>query len=132
MTRVHVTRIAGHNYESSTTVYTLRSGCETFHADKRCSHILNSARHSPVHGEQTVSVTAHALPKVMQSYLNPIKPCQHCTLDIEKTADVVVEHDGLDEILLQYFEPGDKKVTTTVRTDEDGETTVSESATEVY
>ena len=131
--RIRVMRIAGHDYGRATTVYTTKTGAETFHADKHCPHVLSSAEHSMYHGEDVVDLTAYALPRVMSSYLNPIKPCQHCTLGIEATAEVVTEHDGLHEDLLKYFEEGAERVTTRVHTDpETGETTVRHRTSEVY
>ena len=130
--RVQLTRYYGYNYEDNTTVYTRRSSSKVFHADEYCPHLLGSAEYSHYHDEETVHLNAHPLPKVMSSYLNPVKPCDYCTQDIETTVEVVTEHDGMDECHLQYFEPGDQRVTRTVRTHDDGSTTVRESATEVY
>jgi len=102
-----VMRIAGQRYHDTTTVYTSGSGAEVFHADKHCPHLKGSK--NDYTGK--VHLTAHALPKVLQSYTSPIKRCKHCTLPMQDTVRVAVQQDGLDPALLKYYKPGDVQVT---------------------
>lgn len=116
-----VSRVANRDYASETTVYTVNNS-EVFHADRGCDRIPDDAWPS-----------AETLPHVMSSYLNPIRPCSACTMGIEHCAKVAVEHDGLDEAQLEYFEPGDKRVHTSFTRGQDGSWEVSDhSVTEVY
>jgi len=124
---IRVMRYAGHEYAHTTTVYTKSSSSEVFHADKECPHLVNTAEYSPYHGEDLVHLNAHPLPKVLSSYTNPVKPCDHCTLPMEETAKVGVQLDGMDSIQLCIFETGETRVTTQVSRNEDGTTSVSHS-----
>lgn len=114
---IYVMRITGHEYHDTTTVYTTGSGAEVFHADVHCPHLLNSGSE----WSDAVHLTAHSLPRVMQSYLSPYKRCRHCTLPMQETARIAVQQDGMPSALLQYYEPGDTKVTTQVTRGVDGD-----------
>lgn len=116
-----VSRIANRDYAGETTVYTVNNS-DIFHADRGCHRIPDDAWPA-----------AETLPHVMSSLLNPIRPCTACTMGIEHCAEVAVEHDGLSEVELDYFEPGDKRVSTEFTRDENGSWQVSShTATEVY
>ncbi len=127
---VRIMTIAGYDYSAATTVFTAGHS-EVFHADKYC-HRLHSADTITIDGQEKTTITAHPLEKVMTEWLDPIKPCSHCTQDIETTAEIAKEIDGVPEACLSYFEPGDERVTTTVSYNDDGTTDVSETSTEVY
>lgn len=118
------------DHSASTTVFT-SGNSEVFHADKHC-HRLHRTEPLEYDGDKIRYIQAHELESVMTSWLNPVRPCSYCTLDIEKTADVAVEQDGVPEACLSYYTPGDKRVKTVVSTSPDGETTVTESESEVY
>ena len=125
---VFATRYAGHNYESTTTVFTRRSDSEVFHADSQCPHLMRAASFSGIHGKETVHLNAHPLEKVLTTYRNPVRPCDHCTLSMEETVKIAVQMEGLPANQLKIFETGDKRVTTQVSRNDDGTVTVSESA----
>ena len=104
-----VSRIFGRDYASETTVYVVNNS-EVFHADRDCNRIPDGAW-----------PTAETLPEVMSSWLDPIKPCSDCTMDINHCAEVAVERDGLPRGQLKFYEPGDIQVSTRVRRTDDGD-----------
>ncbi len=121
------------DHSAATTVFTSGNGTEVFHADKYCHRLHADEPTTDRDGNELRYIRAHTLEKVMTSWLDPVKPCDYCTQDIETTAEIATEIDGVPEACLKYFEPGDERVTTRVHTDpESGETTVQESSTEVY
>ena len=128
---VRIMPFAGYDYSAATSVFTKGSSTEVFHADKYC-HRLYQGDTITIDGQEQTTIHAHPLEKVMTSWTDPIKPCSYCTQDIETTAEIATEIDGIPEELLCYFEPGDQRVNTTVRYNDDGTVDVSESAEEVY
>ena len=128
--KVNIMTFAYTDYSAATSVFT-RGHSETFHADKYC-HRLHQSDTVTIDGQEQTTIHAHTLEMVMTSWTDPVKPCSHCTLDIEKTAEIAEGIDGVSEFALCYFEPGDKRVTTTVSREDDGTVTVTESSSEVY
>ena len=128
--KVSIMTYAYTDYSAATSVFTCGNS-ETFHADKYC-HALHRGDTITIDGQEQTTIQAHTLEQVMTSWTDPVKPCSHCTQDIETTADIAMEIDGVPEACLSYFEPGDKKVTTTVSRNDDGTVDVSETTSEVY
>jgi len=129
---IRVTVYAYRDHSAATTVFTAGNNNEVFHADKHC-HRLHKDEPAVIDGQEMRHIQAHTLEAVMTSWLNPVRPCDYCTQDIHTTAEIVTEIDGVPESQLKYYEPGDQRVTTRVRTDpETGEKTMSESSSEVY
>lgn len=114
----------GDNYPGATKVFTAGHS-EVFHADKHCPRLTATAT-DDYSDEPTVFLRAYTLRKVMTHWGDPVKPCSQCTQDIETTAEVAVEHDGVHEAELRYFEPGEKRVTTTYRQTPGGEVEVKD------
>lgn len=128
---VHVQTFAGHDHSAATTVFTSQNNSEVFHADK-CCHRLHRSEPSEYDGEKFRYVHAWPLEVVMTEWGDPVRPCDYCTQDIHTTAEIAMEYDNVPESCLKFFEPGDKRVTTTVSRNDDGTVTVTESSTEVY
>jgi nitrous oxide reductase len=129
---VGVQMFAGDDHSAATTVFTSKNNSEVFHADKYC-HRLHRGETYTIDGEERQTIYAHPLEKIMTTWLDPIRPCDYCTQDIETTAKIVQEHDGVPEKLLKYYEPGDKRVSQQWSKNADGSwDLVEESATEVY
>jgi len=120
------------DHSAATTVYAASQQSEVFHADKHC-HRLHTTDTYTFDGVEQRSIKALTLETVMTEHTDPVRPCDYCTQDIERTAEIVQEVDGVPESVLCYYEPGDEKVTTTVSRNDDGEMeVVQEQVSEVY
>lgn len=106
---VRVQMFARHDHSAATTVFTSEQNSEVFHADKHC-HRLHQGETHTFDGEEKQMIYAHPLEKVMTSWVDPIRPCDYCTQDIQTTTEIVQEYDGVPETVLKYFEPGDELV----------------------
>lgn len=128
---IRVDQYHGHDYSDATIVYT-NGTAEVFHADARCHRLHQSDPWNNSRADRTErSIMAQTLEKVMTSWLDPVKPCDYCTVDIETLAELAMDVDDVPEACLKYFEPGDKRHHTTVRR-KDGEVTVETDSKEVY
>jgi len=120
------------DHSAATTVFTATDDSEVFHADKYC-HRLHTTDTYTFDGVEQRSIRALTLESVMTSWLDPVRPCDYCTQDIHRTAEIAKEIEGIPEVNLQYFEPGDQRVSTTMSRNDDGEMeVVQEHSSEVY
>lgn len=129
---VSVMTFAGYDHSAATTVFTAKNNSEVFHADKHC-HRLHRGETYTFDGQERQTIHAHPLEKVMTTYLDPVRPCDYCTQDIQTTANIVQEIDGVPESVLNYYEPGGERVSETWVHNPDGSWNLtSQSVSEVY